>query len=335
MAESMHNGRTSEEHEQLVLRSGSVSWPQGRQRTAGGSFGSVYRVKVHGFPCIAKRLHDVLREADKSRETGPSISDKFLDECKTLSTLRHPNIVQFIGIHRNRSEVSDVSLIMEGLHIDLDQFLEKSVNVPPSLKLSFLLDVSNALVYLHVRSRPIIHRDVKAANVLLTRDMRAKLADLGTSKLLKFHPLTSTTYTKCPGTMGIMPPEALQAEPKYDIKLDVFSFGTLIIHTVNQEFPLPCEVSKPNRKGELQLTKRQQAIDKMSKHCLHDLVRQCLQDSPAKRPEMVKVRDTIERMSTQDPVNFTNFYVMHKEMEVLNKVYIYHIMQMMHRLTVV
>ena len=171
---------------------------------------------------------DVLRQADDSRDSGTSITDKFMSECKTLSTLHHPNIVQFI----------------EGLYTDLDAFLAKHADVPLNLKLSFLLDVSNALVYLHMRSPPIIHRDVKAANVLLSRDMRAKLADLGTSKLLKFEPLTSTVYTKCPGTLGIMPPEALQPAPKYDTKLDVFSFGTLIIHTVNQDFPMAYEVSK-------------------------------------------------------------------------------------------
>lgn len=173
--------------------------------------------------------------------------------------------------------------------------------------------------------RSIIHRDVKAANVLLTRDMRAKLADLGNSKLLKFHPLTSTMYTQCPGTMGIMPPEALQTMPQYDAKLDVFSFGTLIIHTVNQEFPLPCEVSKAKRSGELQIAKRQQAIDKMRKHDLYDLVRQCLQDSPAKRPEMVKVRDTIEKMSIQNPPYFTTFYHMLREIEGLKKVYTFYV----------
>ena len=313
--------KNEEEHEERMLRSDSVSWPEGRQRTGEGSYGAVYAVKVDGFPCIAKRLHDVLRQADDSRDSGTSITDKFMSECKTLSTLHHPNIVQFIGIHRPSDSVhQDVSLIMEGLYTDLDAFLAKHADVPLNLKLSFLLDVSNALVYLHMRSPPIIHKDVKAANVLLSRDMRAELADLGTSKLLKFEPLTSTMYTKCPGTLGIMPPEALQPAPKYDTKLDVFSFGTLIIHTVNQDFPMAYEVSKARKKGELRIAKRQDAIDKLSNHCLYDLVRQCLQDCKTKRPSMTKARDTIERMSCQHPCNFTTFYDMQKEAESLERV---------------
>ena len=306
-----------------MLRSDSISWPKGRtENLSAGSYGAVYPVKVHGFTCIAKRLHAVLREAGHADADEPTVSDKFMQECKLLSTLHHPNIVQFMGIHETKDSAypQDVSLIMEGLHTDLDKFLENNKDVPLSLKLSFLLDVSNALVYLHLHTPPIIHRDVKAANVLLARDMRAKLADLGTSKLLPFNPLSSTKFTKCPGTLGIMPPEALQSEPKYGTKLDVFSFGTLILHTVNQEFPLPCEVDKAKKKGELQITKRQAAMDKLNKHPLHDLTRKCLQDSPDKRPNMAFARDELERRSQEHPCSFTTFYDMYQETEKLKRV---------------
>ena len=310
------------EEEGLILRSGSLSWPEKSESRGVGSFGTVHDVKVDGFPCIAKRLHDVLRQADDSRDKGSTVSENFMHECRTLSKLHHPNIVQFMGIHvKNKgSPREDISLVMEGLYVDLDKFLEKYENIPLFLKLSFLLDTSNALVYLHILTPPIVHRDVKAANVLLTQDMRAKLADLGTSKLLEFRPLTSIQYTQCPGTLGIMPPEALQTVPKYDTKLDVFSFGTLIVHTVNQEFPMACEVSKAKKKGELQITKRQDAISKLNKHCLHGLVIQCLQDDPSKRPPIVKIRDEMEKLSKQHPCPFTNFYNMYLETEALKRV---------------
>ena len=319
--------------DRLSLPSGSVSWPQGRrEKLSGGSYGAVYSVKMHGFTCIAKRLHDVLREGevDRTKEGESTVSERFLKECELLSTLYHPNIVQFMGIHKTLDSHGreDVSLIMEGLYQDLDKFVEDANNakevLPVSLKLSFLLDVSNALVYLHKHSPPIIHRDVKAANVLLGRDMRAKLGDLGTSKLLDFNPLSSTRYTQCPGTLGIMPPEALQSHPKYDTQLDMFSFGTLIIHVVNQEFPLPCEVSRAKKKGELQIAKRQEAIDKIDRGPLLDLTKHCLQDVPSKRPNMMRVRDTLDNLSQQHPCNYTTFYDMHKELEKLNGVRLCH-----------
>ena len=312
----------AEIEDQLMLHTDSITWPQGHRQRGSGSFGAVYEVTVNGFPCIAKRLHDVLRQAEDSRQEGLSVSERFMRECKILSTLNHPNIVQFIGIHKAKGSKHDVSLVMEGLLTDLDAFLEQNTKVPEFLKFSFLLDTSNALVYLHLRSPPIVHRDVKAANVLLSRDMRAKLADLGTSKLLDIHPLSSTMHTKCPGTLGIMPPEALQEKPVYDTKLDVFSYGTLILHTVNQEFPMAYEVTNP-KKGEVQIAKRQEAIDKLKKHCLYNLVKLCLQDNPVKRPHIEKTRDTVHKMSLQYPCHFTNFYDMYQQTETLRVVSVY------------
>ena len=317
---------------QLMLRSDSVSWPQGRTRNINkGSFGAVYPVKLHGFTCIAKRLHDVLREAgpDDAAAGESSVSERFIQECKILSTLHHPNIVQFMGIHKatDSSDPMDVSLVMEGLYMDLEEFIENhnraKETVPLFLQLSFLLDTGNALVYLHKHTPPIIHRDVKAANVLLARDMRAKLADLGTSKLLNFNPLSSTKFTSCPGTIAIMPPEALQSNPNYDTKLDVFSFGTLILHIINQQFPLPCEVDKAKKKWEFQITKRQAEMDMLhSKHPrLHELTRKCLLDAPGKRPDMKTVRDEMDRLSMQHPCTFTTFYDMYKETEKLKRVH--------------
>ena len=317
MAESMED----EPRPELLLRKNSISWPQGHIPRGTGSFGAVYDVKVNGFPCIAKRLHDVLRQVDgTSGQDGSSVCKRFLQECTLLSSLRHPNIVQFIGIHKAEGVSSDVSLVMEGLHTDLDRFLESDPEIPPFLKLRFLLDTSNALVYLHMHSPPIIHRDVKAANVLLGRDMQAKLADLGTSKLLDLHPLSSTIQTRCPGTLGIMPPEALQSQPMYGTELDVFSFGTLILHTVNQKFPEPYEVSAAKKKGEMQITKRLEAVEKLKNHCLYELTKQCLQDNPGKRPSMVKARDTIEKKSVKHSYHVTNFYEMYREIEGLKNV---------------
>ena len=308
-----------------TLSPDSVVWPEGHKARGSGCFGAVYEVKVNGFPCIAKRLHDVLNQVDdqgRSKNDGRSVLERFMQECKLLSTLRHPNIVQFIGILKGSRE-HEVSLVMEGLHSDLGKFLEpeSNPNVPLFLKLSILLDISNALVYLHMHSPPIIHRDVKAANVLLSQDMRAKLADLGVSKLLDFHPLSSTIQTQCPGTHGIMPPEALQPEPVYNTKLDVFSFGTLILHTTNQNFPMPYEVGAASKKGEMQIAKRKFAIDMLEKdHCLYKTVLQCLRDDPSKRPAILPVRDTIEKLSESQPRHFTTFYRMYQEMEGLRRV---------------
>ena len=211
------------------------------RRIGTGSFGSVYQVTLNGFPCIIKRLHDILVGQNVSEDDRTAIRRRFQEECILLSTLRHPNIVQFIGVYCDKAAANELTLVMERLYTDLEKCLRDHRNIPLPLQLSILLDVAYALLYLHSRTPAVVHRDVKASNILLTNDMRAKLADLGVSKILDAHPLSGGIHTICPGTQVVMPPEALVENPSYTTKLDVFSFGTLVLHVVNHEFPRPYE----------------------------------------------------------------------------------------------
>ena len=135
-----------------------------------GAYGAVYEVTVRGVTCIAKRIRDILVTQLSPRERT-SVQRKFVAECVLLSKLRHPNVVHFVGVHYGRRK-NDMSLIMEFLRTDLANFLEKSSSeIPLSIKLSILLDVSYGLLYLHSHTPPIIHRDLSANNVLLTTDL--------------------------------------------------------------------------------------------------------------------------------------------------------------------
>ena len=277
-----------------------------------GSFGSVYQVIVNGFPCIAKRLHDILVGPQSVRpDERSSVLGRFREECILLSRLRHPNIVQFIGVHRGESE-NDLTLLMEGLYMDLEKCLTVHTSIPLPCQLSILLDAAYGLLYLHSQTPPIIHRDLKASNVLLTTDMTAKLADLGVSKILDAHPLSEVIRTMCPGTPGVMPPEALVEKPSYTTKLDGFSFGTLILHTVNHEFPMPFETDK-FEKGKQHITKRRSGLKKMGEaHCLYPLVIRCLQDNPKKRPTMNEITSVLKELSKNYPRKFENILNMYE-----------------------
>ena len=277
-----------------------------KQSKGSGSYGSVYQVTVNGFPCIAKRLHDILVGPQHvNPEERLAISSRFREECMLLSQLRHPNIVQFIGVHFGRSK-NDLTLLMEGLYMDLEQCLTVHSSIPLPIQLVILLDVAYGLLYLHSQSPPIVHRDLKAGNVLLTSDMRAKLADLGVSKILNAHPLSEVIRTVCPGTHGVMPPEALVENPSYTTKLDVFSFGTLVLHVVNREFPMPFETDT-FEKGKQHITKRRSALKKMGEtHCLSPLVISCLQDNHEKRPPTPEVCSDLRQLSREYPRKFEN-----------------------------
>ena len=84
---------------------------------------------------------------------------------------------------------------------------------------------------------PIVHRDLSSNNVLLTSQFVAKISDLGVAKVIQAD--SKKTKTCAPGTVDFMPPEALLETPEYGPPLDVFSYGGVILHVVNQEWPKP------------------------------------------------------------------------------------------------
>ena len=286
-----------------------------------GSYGSVHRVRVNNIPCIAKRILDILvgreREEAVSRDQKRAIQLKFQRECVLLSRMRHPNIVQFMGVHYIRDPL-DLTLIMEYLPMDLEKCLNKYPNLPLPMKLSILLDVSYGLLHLHNAS--IIHRDLSAANVLLTPDMRAKITDLGVSKVLEVHPLRMSKQSALPGALGYMPPEALWEMPQYGAKLDIFSFGVVALFVAIQQYPQFYELSRYEN-VDVQIKKRLKWIEMLPEkgcNCLDDLICQCLQDEAAHRPTTERLNITLKQLSEDHPRHFTD--VVHLEEELARMV---------------
>ena len=277
-----------------------------------GAFGAVYEVKMNGFPCIAKGLHEILLGLGESYQVAETdkqaIRQKFFNECVLLSKLKHPNIVQFLGVH---STMENEYLVMEYMHMDLAHCLETYHDIPASIKVSILHDVSYGLLHLHSQDPPIIHRDLTASNVLLTQDMRAKIADLGVSKIFDLQQLhTALVQTQAPGTKAYMPPEALVPHPEYDFKLDIFSFGVLSLYTAIQEFPIEHEhqiTPAVLEKQEVQINRRKHWIEKMGvDHPLHLLVIKCLQDKPVRRPTTKELCGMIENILPQHKKEWKN-----------------------------
>ena len=177
------NLRSAPQLQQFVLRRAR---PTGR--TIGdGSYGTVVELVMDGLVCAGKKLHDVLVE--RQNDGAQDILDKFVKECSLLSELRHPHIVQFLGICFIGSSNLPV-LTMEFLPSCLDSLLENASTgvIPLVLKRSILSDVARGLTYLHARSPPVIHRDLTAKNVLLTPAFVAKIADLGVARILNLQP---------------------------------------------------------------------------------------------------------------------------------------------------
>ena len=187
-----------------------------------------------GIVCAGKKIHETLIE--QGNHGAENIVSKYVEECQLMSDLRHPHLVQFLGVCFLPNSSLPV-LVMERLLTSLDELLERNRNpdIPLSLKMSILADVAKGLVYLHSRSPPVIHRDLSAKNVLLNSAMVAKISDLGNSRIVDFQPgQLARTLSRIPGTMVYMPPEAFEATSKYGPSLDSFSFGHLSLFTITQ-----------------------------------------------------------------------------------------------------
>ncbi|KAL5506080.1 hypothetical protein EMCRGX_G007651 [Ephydatia muelleri] len=255
--------------------------------------------------------------ADTDRE---AMRKKFFDECLLLNKLKHPNIVQFLGIHQRKE---DIFLVMEYMHMALDICLKEYPDIPLPFKSTLIQDVSYGLLHLHSLNPPIIHRDLTASNVLLTEGMRAKIADLGMSKLFDIQWLQRQSgQTVQPGAPAYMPPEALAQTPSYDLKLDIFSFGALMLYTATQEFPTVYELSVNDftkdamKNHTIQILKRKCWIDKMGEdHPFRSLVLQCLQDRPEARPTAKVLCEDISSICCRYKKEWKNILELHSQLQ--------------------
>ena len=273
-----------------------------------GSYGAAFRVKIDGVPRIAKRIHNILLSSDVSSSAKRSIQERFYRECALLSRLDHPNVVEFVGVYFNPMDRRDVTLIMELLYMPLESLInpENHPNIPLSVKLHILRDVSSGILYLHTRfDQAVIHRDLTVTNVLLTRDLQAKIVDLGVSKLLSNYDMQK--HSMCPGNASYMPPEALREDPSYDTSLDVFSFGHLTLHVDIQRYPTTFVVFHSESmmeaacSGELEILRRKKWIEMVSHDCLRDVILQCLRDRPEERPSTKKLACTMKTLCARYP----------------------------------
>ena len=199
-----------------------------------GSYGAVYKAICDELPCAAKIIHPTLFETNDPGSR--KIVERFDQECEFLSGVRHPHIVQYLGVSRDPESGLPV-LLMELLDGNLTNFLEQSQEpLPYHIQVSLCHDIALALAYLH--SNGIIHRDLSSNNVLLIAGSRAKVTDFGMSKFTDTNP-RMTPLTMCPGTMVYMSPEALKEPPVYTKKLDCFSLGVLTVQVITRQFPNP------------------------------------------------------------------------------------------------
>ena len=283
-----------------------------------GSYATVVSLSFRGLKCAGKKLHTIFFENASPQEKEHMI-DRFQEECQLLGRLKHPNIVQFLGVHFEDGSDLPV-LVMEFLHCTLSECVDRYGVLPEQVGTGILDDVATGLFYLHGHRPPIVHRDLSANNVLLSSNMTAKISDLGVAKILNLTPARMSQLTKCPGTPPYMPPEALEEDPEYSTKLDCFSMGVMILHVLCGSWPIPSKptrVDPRNRKRVIGLTeveRREKYFQQVrGDHPLVELIRGCLDNDPPQRPDALRILGRLRQVISQSPPSCGNM------MELLNE----------------
>ena len=255
-----------------------------------------------------KEIDPELQKA--AREIEPTLLTDLrkyaLQECITLSTLNHPNIVRFLGVSVNDE---NVTLVMEYLPTCLATCLEEYDNFPPPYKFSVLRDACLGLEYLHSFHPPLIHRDISANNIMLTAELKAKLVDVGSARQVGTTK-PDGTMSPCPGALVCMPPEALIEGGKYDEKIDLFSIGNVILHVVTHKWPIPVDnledepANGQPSYSDPEVKVRESYIREMGEdHSLLHIVLKCLKSDPRARPSATEVVAELELLCGKYPVS--------------------------------
>ncbi|XP_004308240.1 PREDICTED: G-type lectin S-receptor-like serine/threonine-protein kinase B120 isoform X2 [Fragaria vesca subsp. vesca] len=189
-----------------------------------GAFGPVYKGKlVTGQEVAVKRL-------SKNSNQGEL---EFMNELRLVNELQHRNIVKMLGCCIHGDEKVIIYEYME--HESLNYHLYGSSGdllLDWNKRFNIIEGIAQGLVYLHKYSRlRVIHRDIKAGNVLLDAQMNPKIADFGLAKSIADDEETVTTTRIC-GTMGYMAPEYLMTGI-LSMKTDVYSYGVLMLEIIS------------------------------------------------------------------------------------------------------
>ncbi|KFK44812.1 hypothetical protein AALP_AA1G306000, partial [Arabis alpina] len=199
-----------------------------------GGFGAVYKGYLNEFDLMV---------AVKKFSGGASKQGKkeFITEVKIISSLRHRNLVQLIGWCHEKEELLLVYEFMPNGSLDSHIFGKKT-HLPWSIRYKISLGVASALLYLHEEwEQCIIHRDIKASNIMLDSNFNVKLGDFGLARLMD-HELGPQT-TGLAGTFGYMAPEYISTG-RASKESDVYSFGVVLVEIVT---------GKKSRYGKIEL----------------------------------------------------------------------------------
>ncbi|KAG8370240.1 hypothetical protein BUALT_Bualt14G0097400 [Buddleja alternifolia] len=280
-----------------------------RYLVAQGTYGTVYR-GTYNSQDVAVKLLDWGEEGMSTVAETAALRASFKQEVAVWHKLDHPNVTSFVGASMGTSQLKIPSknpsegytnlpsraccVLVEFLPGGtLKNYLYKNRKKKLAFKIviQLALDLARGLSYLH--SKKIVHRDVKAENMLLDTQRNLKIADFGVARVEAQNPKDMTGET---GTLGYMAPEVLDGKP-YNRKCDVYSFGICLWEIYCCDLPYTdlsfAEVSSAVVRQNLRPD-----IPRCCPNSLASIMKKCWDANPEKRPEMDEVVRLLEAIDT-------------------------------------
>lgn len=249
-------------------------------RIGKGSFGEVYLGIWQGTTIAVKKLpaHRITEQFLK----------EFTREANLMKSLRHPNVLQFLGASLNPP---DICIITEYMPLgSLNKLLhDKNIEITWEMKRKMAIDSAKGMAYLHYRTPSIIHRDLKSHNLLVDEGWKVKVCDFGLSRIITEE--QQNQMTAC-GTPSWTAPEILQ-NSNYTTKADVYSFAIVLWEMASREEPYsgmpPFQVLFAVANKSL----RPQIPDDCPLE-FRKLIERCWHQNPDKRPDFKEIIEYLE-----------------------------------------
>ncbi|KAI4367376.1 hypothetical protein MLD38_023119 [Melastoma candidum] len=251
-------------------------------KVASGSYGDLYKGTYCG--------QDVAIKVLKPEHVNSDLQKEFAQEVYIMRKVRHKNVVQFIGACTKAPSLCIVTEFMSGGSVYDYLHKHKGVFKLPTL-LKVAIDVSKGMDYLHQNN--IIHRDLKAANLLMDENEVVKVADFGVARVKS----QSGVMTAETGTYRWMAPEVIEHKP-YDHKADVFSFGVVLWELLTGKLPYEHLTPLQAAVGVVQKGLRP-TIPKNAHPKLVELLERCWQQDPELRPDFSEIITILQKIAKE------------------------------------
>ncbi|XP_030461430.1 serine/threonine-protein kinase STY46-like isoform X1 [Syzygium oleosum] len=252
------------------------------KKVASGSYGDLYK----GTYCS----QDVAIKVLKPERLNEELQSEFAQEVFIMRKVRHKNVVQFIGACTKPPNLYIVTEFMSGGSVYDYLHKQKGVFKLPVL-LKVAIDVAKGMHYLHQNN--IIHRDLKAANLLMDENEVFKVADFGVARVKA----QSGVMTAETGTYRWMAPEVIEHKP-YDHKADVFSFGIVLWELLTAKLPYEYLTPLQAAVGVVQKGLRP-TIPKHTHPKLGELLQRCWQADAKMRPDFVDIITILQQIAKE------------------------------------